>query len=158
VYGISKWNSNVITYSVIGCFLLANFMGIHLHYGFTFKNDDYRSLIRNLNSNYKAGERIYVEPHYYRWIIEYYNKQNEVPIKPVYIRYGWSEIMDSIDVQRPDRFWIVLDYGAVDTTKYREYKSILNSRFHKNFDGVFYLAPAKVELFRYTWKIKRSAE
>jgi Ca2+/Na+ antiporter len=152
VYGISKWNSKVLTLTVTGCFIAANIFGLNLHYSFEFKNDDYRSLIDQINSEYKAGDRIYVEPHYYRWFIEYYNKQNNIPVKPVFIRYGWGEVMDSINVQKPERFWVVFDYSSVDTSKYNQYISGLNSRFKQDFNMTYYLAPVRVELYRYIKK------
>jgi len=149
VYGISKWNNKLILYSFVGLFIASNIFGLCLHYSFTFKNDDYRALINKIDSNYMTGDRIYVEPHYYGWLIEYYNKQNNVPVKPAYIRYGWNEILDSINTQKPERFWVVFDYSSVDTTKFNDYKSGLERDFEKDFNMTYYLAPTKVELYRF---------
>jgi len=150
VYGISKWNSKILTIGVIGCFALVNIYGINIHYSFKFKNDDYRELIKQINSEYKEGDRIYVEPHYYGWIIDYYKKQDGLKIpKTVHIRYGWNEILDSINTQRPERFWLVIDFSSVDTTNYRNYIMDLSDKHEKEFNMTYYLAPTKVELYRF---------
>lgn len=153
VYGLSKWNKNFITYPVIGCIVLINIFGVELHYSYKFKNDDYRDLISRINAEYKAGDRIYVEPHYYGWLIDYYKKQDGLQIpKTAYIRYGWNELVDSINVQRPERFWIVLDYSAVDTSLYPVYVKSLNSHFNKDFYMSYFTAPLRIDLYRFSQK------
>ena len=159
VYGLTKWNKKALVYPVIFCFGLINIFGISLHYKFDFKNDDYRELISRINTDFKAGDRIYVEPHYYSWIMDYYakhpvdKKQENLKIpNPAYIRYGWNEILDSINTQKPERFWVVFDYSSVDTTKYKAYIRDLEDKFIKDFNMTYYLAPVKVELYRFQYK------
>ena len=60
--------------------------------------------------------------------------------------------MDSISIQKPEIFWVVLDYSAVDTSKYSSYRSELNSKFIEEYRNTYFLAPAKVELYRYRQK------
>jgi hypothetical protein len=153
VYGLSKWDKKFIAYPVISCIILINVFGVNLLYSFKFKNDDYRPLINQINAEYRTGERIYVEPHYYGWLIDYYKKQEDLQIpKTVYIRYGWNEIVDSINVQRPESFWFVLDYSAVDTSKYHGYVDSLNAHFNKDFYMKYYTAPVRIDLYRYKSK------
>jgi uncharacterized membrane protein len=159
VYGLQKWDKKFIAYPIIGCIILINIFGVDLHYSFKFKNDDYRPLINQINSEYKAGDRIYVEPHYYGWLIDYYAKHpvekkddgREIP-RTAYIRYGWNEVIDSINFQRPDRFWIVLDYSALDTSKYTTYLTDLNTNFNKEFYRAYYTAPLRIDLYRFSQK------
>jgi hypothetical protein len=60
--------------------------------------------------------------------------------------------MDSINVQKPESFWVVFDYSSVDTTKYSKYKSYLSVRFENKMSKTFFLAPSRVELFRFSSK------
>lgn len=153
IYGLSKFDKKYITIPVVSCIFVINVFGVNLHYSFDFKNDDYRRLINTIENEYIEGDKIYVEPHYYGWLIDYYKKQNKLQIpKTTYIRYGWSEVLDSINVQKPGRFWIVFDYSAVDTTKYDSYISGLNSKYSKDFYSAFYTAPYRIDLYRYSQK------
>lgn len=153
VYGISKWNNKILTVGVLGCFALVNIYGLGIHYSFKFKNDDYRTLINQINTDFRQGDRIYAEPHYYGWIIDYYKKQNNLKIpNTVPIRYGWDEVLDSINTQKPERFWVVIDYSSVDTTNYKDYITNLSQKHKKEFNMTYYLAPTKVELYRFSQK------
>lgn len=156
VYGISKWNNKFISYGLLGCLMAVNVYGMNIHYSFNFKNDDYRELIQQINTDYKRGDRIYVEPHYNGWAISYYGKhpadKKQLDLKlpdPVYIRYGWNEILDSINTQKPERFWVILDYSAVDTSQYQVYISGLEKNYTQDFKITYYLTPTKVELYRF---------
>ncbi|MBZ0203205.1 MAG: glycosyltransferase family 39 protein [Ignavibacteria bacterium] len=151
VYGLNRWNKKIFIYVIILIYAGINIYGLAIQNSFSFKNDDYRSLIRKIESEFKTGDRIYVEPHYYGWIIDYYKKQNSLQLpNTTYIRYGWNEILDSINVQKPEGFWVVMDYSAVDTTKYSAYLKDLNSRFRKDFCMTFYNVPVRIDLYRFS--------
>ncbi len=153
VYGLFKWKYKPVVYIMLLIFMAINVYGITIHYSFNFKNDDYRHLINRINTDFRAGDRIYVEPHYYGWAIDYYKKQESLNIpNTVYIRYGWNEIMDSLSVQKPERFWLVLDYGVPDTTQYRSYLNQLSAKYEQEYKMTYFLAPEKVELFRFKEK------
>jgi hypothetical protein len=153
VYGLTGYKHKFIPLSLIGLTLIINLYGFAVQNSFTFKNDDYRPLIAQINEEYQAGDRIYVEPHYYGWLIDYYKKQENLQFpKTAYIRYGWSEIMDSIRVQNPENFWIVFDYSAVDTTSFSQYKSQMDSLYSRDFNMTYYMAPLRAELYRYSQK------
>lgn len=154
VYGLSRWNRKLITYSLLAVFALVNVYGIYIHFSFNFKNDDYRGLVKEIELNYVNGERIYTEPHYYGWIIDYYKKQNDLKIpNTAFIRYGWNELIDSLSVQKPAGFWVVIDYSAVDTSKYAENVTDLEQKYEKDFNMTYYLAPERVELYRFKKKV-----
>lgn len=149
VYGLSRFNRKYIIYTLLPVLLAVNIYGINIHFSFKFKNDDYGDLIGKINSEYLPGDRIYVEPHYNGWTINYYKKQNELKMPdPVYIRYGWQEIMDSVNIQNPPRIWLVMDYSAVDTTKYAEKITTLKQNYNILDRTTYYLAPSKVELYK----------
>lgn len=151
VYGFMNSISKPAGIVILILFMLVNIYGINTHFRFNFKNDDYRALISDVESKFKPGERIYVEPHYNGWVIDYYKKQEKLNLPgPAYVRYGWGEVMDSINVQKPESFWVVLDYSAVDTSRYSSYRSELNSKFREVYRNTYFLAPAKVELYRFT--------
>jgi hypothetical protein len=61
-------------------------------------------------------------------------------------------VVDSINVQRPDRFWIVLDYSAVDTSLYPVYLEALHTHFNKEFYMSYYTAPVRIDLYRFSQK------
>ena len=150
VYGLFKWKFKPVVYSLLIIYMCINVYGMGIHYSFNFKNDDYRQLIWQINKDYKPGDRIYVEPHYYGWAIDYCKKQENLQIpKSAYVRYGWNEVIDSISVQKPERFWVVLDYGVTDTSQYQNYIKELNSKYQQDFKMTYYLAPEKVELYRF---------
>ncbi len=150
VYGLFKWKFKPVVYAMLIIFMGINVYGVTIHYSFNFKNDDYRELIGQLSSETRSSDRIYVEPHYYGWAIDYYKKQESLKIpNTVYIRYGWNEIMDSISVQKPERFWLVLDYGVPDTSQYHSYINDLNTKFNQELKITFPVTPEKVELYRF---------
>jgi uncharacterized membrane protein len=151
VYGLTKWNRKYFTTSIIALLIAVNIYGINIHYSFSFKNDDYRSLISKINTEFKLGDRIYVEPHFNGWVINYYKKQENLQLpNPVYVRYGWNEVLDSISTQNPNRFWVVLDYSAVDTSQYHNYIDGLSKTYKMNERTTYYLAPTKVELYNFS--------
>lgn len=153
LYGISKIEKKYIVYPVIILILMINIFGITSGFSFNFKNDDYRPLINNIEHNFKEGDRVYVEPHYMGWSIDYYKEQWDLKLpSPVYIRYGWNEILDSLSTQKPERFWLILDYSAVDTAKYTEYITGLKEKNNIEERTVYFLAPTKVELYRFKVK------
>ena len=150
VYGVAKWKFKPIAYILLFVYFTINVYGITIHYSFKFKNDDYRRLIEQISTEYKAGDRIYVEPHYNGWVIDYYKKQGNLQIpKAAFVRYGWNEVLDSINIQKPSRFWVVIDYSSVDTSKYSEYIRDLGLKYDREYNMTYYLAPQKVELYRF---------
>jgi uncharacterized membrane protein len=149
--GLGSFKPRAIGIILLIMFLGVNIYGINANFAFDFKNDDYRPLIKDVENEFKPGDRIYVEPHYFGWAIDYYKKQERLKLpNPVYIRYGWNEILDSISVQKPERFWIVLDYSAVDTAKYSAYAEGLRQKFREELKIIYPGAPAKIELYRFT--------
>jgi len=153
VYGLINFVYKPAGIVILIMFMLVNIYGIRTHFNFNFKNDDYRALISDVESKFTPGERIYVEPHYNGWVIDYYKKQDHLNLPgPAFVRYGWGEVMDSISVQKPESFWVVLDYSAVDTSKYASYRSELNSKFKEVYKNTYFLFPSKVELFRFKVK------
>ncbi|HJY62970.1 MAG TPA: hypothetical protein VJ455_02360 [Ignavibacteria bacterium] len=155
VYGITRINRKYIVVPILLILMLINIFGLTVQYSFDFKNDDYRPLIKQIESDYETGDRIYVEPHYMGWSIDYYKKQWDLKLpNPAYIRYGWNEILDSIKVQKPERFWVVLDYSAVDTINYAGYINGLKKEFREEEKNTYYLAPTKVELYSFRKKEK----
>jgi mannosyltransferase len=151
VFGLSLFRHKYITYITLIIIASINIYGITIQNSFNFKNDDYRGIIRSIESRQMEGERIYVEPHYNGWVIDYYRKQENLNLPPnAYIRYGWGEISDSLNAQSPASFWLVLDYSAIDTSRYNDY---INSVFVKGYvmdsKETYNLAPTKVELYRF---------
>ncbi len=151
VYGLTKWNNKYFITGIIAVLIAINIYGINIHFSFSFKNDDYRTLIAKINTEFITGDRIYVEPHFNGWVINYYKKQENLQLpNPVYVRYGWNEVLDSISTQNPNRFWVVLDYSAVDTSQYHNYIDALSKTYKINERTTYYLAPTKVELYNFS--------
>jgi hypothetical protein len=149
VYLFGKLNVRYIGIAFIAVFAAINIFGISLHYKYDFKNDDYRQIVKTLNENYTEGEKIYVQPHFNGWIIDYMRKQENLRIpKFVDHRYGWNVLLDSIKTQSPPQFWLVMDYSDVDTSAYAGYIAGLKSEYTVTFEKNFPMAPARVELYR----------
>jgi hypothetical protein len=150
VYALSKIKYNFVIVILIFILMIINIYGLSIHYRFDFKNDDYRPIIKHIEIENEAGDRLYVEPHYMGWSIDYYKKQWNLNMpNPAFVRYGWNEVMDSIKTQKPERFWLVLDYSALDTTKYTEYINGLQKDFKLEEKNTYNLAPERVELYRF---------
>ena len=153
VYSLNKFKIKAIAAVLVILFASVNIFGMYLHYNFDFKNDDYRGLIKTLDSNYKEGERIYVEPHYNGWIINYTKKHENLRIPNVVDnRYGWDQLMDSLNTQKPAEFWIVMDYSSVDTSKYPIYISDLKALYLQTYFESFKTYPVRVDLYRFKMK------
>ena len=153
VNGLNRYKFRVIPVTILILFAAVNLYGVGLHYSFNFKNDDYRGLIETLKTNYTEGERLYVEPHYNGWIINYTNKQEGLKIpNAVDNRYGWDVLMDSLNMQKPKQFWVVMDYSSVDTTKYSIYISDLKALYEQTYFQSFPDYPVRVELYRFKVK------
>jgi len=150
VYLLDKIRFNTIAAALLILFASVNLFGVYLHYKFDFKNDDYRQIIKDINSNYKEGERIYVYPHYCGWIIDYTKKQENLKI-PNFIdhRYGWDVLLDSLKTQNPSQFWVVMDYSDVDTSQFNQYVSDLKNTYHQTFLNNYPMAPARVEVYEF---------
>lgn len=150
VYGLSNWNKKFIIYPFILILLTVNIYGVCINFSFNFKNNDYRALINKINIEYNLGERIYVEPHFNGWTINYYKKQSNLNLPdPVIIRYGWNEIVDSLNTQKPESFWLVMDYSAIDTTDYLTKIKSMMEKYTLIEMTTYFIAPAKVELYRF---------
>ena len=150
LYGLSRIHNKFIITLVLILIMFINIFGLTSHYSFNFKNDDYRPIINQIEQNFRTGDRLYVEPHYMGWSIDYYKKQWDLKLpNPVYIRYGWNEILDSLNTQKPNKFWIILDYSAVDTSKYADYIKGIKENNKLEERMTYYLAPSKVELYRF---------
>ena len=141
-----------LLYPVLLILFGVNVYGTILTYRFDFKNNDYRQIVKYADDNYKEGDRLYIEPHYYRWIADYYLREQGMRIKPVYINYGFNEILDSVKTQNPERFWLILDYGVQDTSLYVNYINTLSENYITEQVKIYNLAPNKAELYLFRKK------
>ncbi len=150
VYLLDKIRIKAIAAVLLVLFASVNVFGMYNHYKFDFKNDDYRQIIKDINANYKDGEKIYVYPHYCGWIIDYTKKQENLKI-PNFVdhRYGWGVLLDSLRTQNPSQFWVVMDYSDVDTSHFRQYVSELESSYRQTFMNNYQMAPARVEVYEF---------
>ncbi len=145
--GIKMFNKN-LQIIIILVFMLVNIYGDYLYYEFDFKNNNYREVIYYLDSNSTGEEKLFVYPHYYGWIIDYYSEQENLNIpKSVDVRYGWGEYLDSINTYRPQKIWMVFDYGAEDTSTYNEKLNWLNNDYEITPKNSFRTVPFEVTVF-----------
>ena len=146
--GISVLNRKV-QLPVIILFAMINLYGVYLYYNFDFKNNDYRQVIKTLDKNDTDGSKIFVYPHYYGWIINYYKEQEHLKIPDVSeTRYGWGELKDSLNTYKPDKFWLVLDYGAQDTVTYKDKLNSLKQGYTITFLDSFPTVPFQAKVYR----------
>ncbi|MCX7878187.1 MAG: glycosyltransferase family 39 protein [Ignavibacteria bacterium] len=155
VFGYSVMKIN-FRYVFPALLLVINIFGMKIYFSFDFKNNDYRALVNDIQREYQSGDRIYTEPHYYAWIADYYFSHNGSGIKTVNIKYGFKELMDSLNIQNPDRAWFILDYSVSDTTSYMEYKRKISEKYVFQLNKTYNLAPSKAELFLLKRKVKTS--
>lgn len=150
--GIKTFNK-YFTASIISIFMLVNIYGDFLYYKSNFKNNDYRLVIKTLESNSSGDEEIFVYPHYYGWIINYYKKQDDLSIsKTSDVKYGWWELQDSITTHKPEKFWMVFDYGSEDTITYTDKLNWLNNDYNITFRDSFPTVPFLVKTYRFEKK------
>jgi uncharacterized membrane protein len=150
--GIKTFNKYLAA-SVILIFMLVNIFGDFLYYKFDFKNNDYRQVVISLEANSREDEEIFVYPHYYGWIINYYKKQDGLTIpKTSDVKYGWWELQDSITTHKPEKFWMVFDYGSEDTATYKDKLNWLNNEYNITFRDSFPTVPFLVKIYRFEKK------
>ena len=138
---------------IIILFAVINLYGVYLYYSFDFKNNDYRQVIKTLDKNDTDGSKIFVYPHYYGWIINYYKKQEKLNIPDVSeTRYGWGELQDSLNTYKPDKFWLVLDYGSQDTITYNDKLNSLTQNYSIIFRDSFPTVPFQAKIYRFEKK------
>lgn len=150
VYLLSKIRVKAIVSVLIIFFAAVNLFGVYLNYKYDFKNNDYRQIIQDINANFKEGERIYVYPHYCGWIIDYTRKQEHLKI-PNFVdhRYDWDVLLDSLKTQNPPQFWLVMDYSAVDTSRYKQEIDDLENKYQQIFLNYYSISPARVEVYEF---------
>lgn len=147
--GLSVLNKK-LRYTVVLLFAMINLYGLYLYYCFDFKNNDYRQVIKTLDTNNTVGSRIFVYPHYYGWIINYYKEQENLKIPDVSeTKYGWGDLQDSLNTYKPDKFWLVLDYGAQDTMTYKDKLNSLSQNYNISFLDSFTTVPFQVKVYRF---------
>ncbi len=152
--GIKTFNKYLLV-SIISIFMLVNIYGDLLYYKNDFKNNDYRQVINSLEANSRGDEEIFVYPHYYGWIINYYKKQDGLAItKTSDVKYGWWELQDSITTHKPQIFWMVFDYGSEDTATYMDKLNWLNNDYNITFRDSFLTVPFSAKIYRFEKRIK----
>ena len=152
ILGIWTLNKKV-KIPIIILFAVINLYGVYLYYNFDFKNNDYRQVIKTLDKNDTDGSKIFVYPHYYGWIINYYKKQEKLNIPDVSeTRYGWGELQDSLNTYKPDKFWLVLDYGSQDTITYNDKLNSLTQSYNIILRDSFPTVPFQAKIYRFEKK------
>jgi uncharacterized membrane protein len=150
--GIKNLN-RYVQIGVIAVFIIVNIYGDYLYFNFDFKNNNYREVIRTLDSNNRGDEKLFVYPHYYGWIIDYYSDHDKLQIpKSIDVRYGWGEYQDSIITHKPERLWMVFDYGAEDTATYKDKLNWLAEKYNITFADSFQTVPFEVKVYKFEIK------
>jgi mannosyltransferase len=150
--GLSNLNKK-IQYTVIVIFAAVNIYGDYLYFKLDFKNNDYREVIKYLDSNSSGDEKLFVYPHYYGWIIDYYSKQDMLKIpKSADVRYGWGEYQDSIITHKPEKLWMVFDYGAEDTVSFQDKLNWLTYDYEITRKDSFQTVPFNVKVYKLKMK------
>ncbi len=139
--------------ALIILFAGVNIYGDGLYFKFDFKNNDYRQVIKSLELNNQDREKIFVYPHYYGWIIDYYNKTDKLNLPNAEdIRYGWGQMEDSLKAQDPVKFWLVLDYGAQDTATFKDKLNMISNDYNITFRDSFPTVPFIAKVYRFEKK------
>jgi hypothetical protein len=129
--------------------ILINLYGLDLYYRNDSKNNDYRPIMESITNSIDPGDKIFVYPYYYGWILDYYKETGEYP-KLNNIDYGWkfSSIVDSVKNSTDKQFWFILDHHSFDTSSYHDKISSLSQESNLNIENTFFIQPQKVELFK----------
>lgn len=151
VLGLNYYKPKIF-YSVFTLFLIINISGVYLYYHNDSKNNDYRPVIKTLSANPLQSE-IYVYPHYFGWIIDYYRQQNKLNIPPP-TDYGWEITMlqDTISARKPEQFRLIMDFHSMDSTKYDEYLTPILNNYRKTSTSTYKIEPNTVKLFEFEKK------
>jgi hypothetical protein len=131
-------------------FSLINLYGIYKYFKADYKNNDYRGILTEININIAEGEKIFTEPHYCGWIVDYYSKKGFENV-PGTINYGWgiNMMVDTITFKQPKRFFLVVDYCTLDTTGYKKAINQLTNNYKLVYLKRFNIIPREVDLYRF---------
>jgi uncharacterized membrane protein len=142
---LNKWFRVII----LVVFMITNLYGDYLYYKYDFKNNDYRELIRILNRGDTKQDNIFVYPHYFGWIINYYRIENNLNY-PAPFNYGWefSMLLDSVKVEKPENLWLVMDYHSADQPTYTEKLNSLEKFYKISYVQKFKVEPDTVALYK----------
>lgn len=138
-----------VRYAIIITFILINIVGLIIYYGNSSKNNDYRNIIRDISGEVEENE-LYVYPHYFGWIMEYYYT-DQIPY-PTY--YGWEfpMLVDTVNVHKPKYFWLVMDNHSMDSSSYGEYIRPFINEYDIARETVYLIEPNTVKLYRFERK------
>lgn len=148
VIGIQYFKKR-LQYFIIVILVLINVFGLFLYYNNRSKNNDYRQILRDLGGETEMID-IFVYPHYYGWILDYYGGDN----LPSSSYYGWefSMLNDTIAVRKPEKFKLIMDYHSMDSLNYGEYlKPILNS-YDQKLSLTYNIEPNTVKVYYFEKK------
>lgn len=145
IENLNKWFRVII----LVVFMITNLYGEYLYYKNDFKNNDYRELINVLKEKDTNKDNIFVYPHYYAWIIDYYRIENNLNY-PAPFNYGWefNMLLDNIRVNKPGNLWLVMDYHSADQTSYSEKLASLENIYKISYERKFKVEPDTVALFK----------
>ncbi|RPI17326.1 MAG: hypothetical protein EHM58_09660 [Ignavibacteriae bacterium] len=148
VMGVNYFTKK-IQYTTIVIFILINIFGLLLYFGNSSKNNDYRTLINSLSGDTTDIE-LYVYPHYFGWIIDYYTSDQIPPVTG----YGWefSMLLDTVNVHKPGKFWLVMDYHSMDSSKYDEYLAPILNSYNKTSTSTYPIQPNTLKLYLFERK------
>lgn len=135
--------------AALSSFLLLNLAGLGLYFGTDHKLNDYRGVLEALEGENGTREPLYVYPHYYGWILDYYGRRGSYRGRPRE-NYGWTIDMleRKIRKDRPEAFWLVLDEHAEDSGHFREYLERLPGPYRIEERRFFPSLPDTVGLYK----------
>lgn len=131
-------------------FGLINIFGLYMYFKNDYKNNDYRKILTVMNNDIKQGEKIFAEPHYMGWIVDYYSTHGYNKVQKTE-NYGWGiyMMMDTIKSQHPLNFYLIIDYSSLDTAGYQGAINFLTNHYKLGYLKRFSIIPREVDLYRF---------
>lgn len=147
---IFRIHKKYISYPLIIILIGISCFGLTINYDNEYKNNDYRKIEAYIESNFKANDKLIVEPHYFGWIIKYDNlhKKTSLPAPDI---LGWNLQMQIDSLSKRNDFnnvWIVQDYASMDKEDYDSVSSKMSLKGFKSDstkEKTFYIYPNKVK-------------
>ena len=151
-----KYFNRKMQLSLIMAFLCINLFGDYMYYHTDYKNNDYRQIMRKIETESKNKESVYVYPHYYAWGIDYSVKQGDFVI-PLTENYGWEfdSLYSSLKRKNAEKFWFVLDYAFGDTSSYGDKLNMLKANYLITLQQTYLTVPFHAVLYRFEKKTQK---
>ena len=136
-----------VRFTVFILFFSMNIYGDWLYFKKDFKNNDYRQVVADIRAESKPGDRIFVYPFYYRWILEYYQKHGGLPEIFDY-GYQYERLQEELKTNKKGEAFFLLDYSFPETAGYNEKLIDVQKDYDVIYSKRYEVIPNRIEMYK----------